>query len=187
MLHHRAAVERLFEPLAQVARRAGRLFQQIENLTPARIRQRLEDQDGTEIPGAAFRKPVAEVFAAVFRPEKLAGYFVQEASAPLVEGKTVKWKFAEVDKAFDVVVKHVNENERIVFEWPTNEGGYDTRVDMAFKPLEDGTLVQISESGWRPTPEGLKSSYDNAGGWTHMMCCLKAYLEYGINLRAGGT
>jgi hypothetical protein len=27
----------------------------------------------------------------------------------------------------------------------------------------------------------------NAGGWMHMLVCLKGYLEYGINLRAGGT
>ena len=133
------------------------------------------------------RKPVAEVFAAIVQPEKLSGYFVQNSSGPLAEGKTVKWKFAEVDRSFDVVVKHVIENERIVFEWPAGEGSYDTRVEMAFKPLEDGTLVQISEAGWRPTEAGFKESYGNASGWMHMMCCLKAYLEHGINLRAGGT
>ena len=132
-------------------------------------------------------KPVAEVFAAVVEPDKLSGYFVQKSSGPLAEGATVKWKFAEVGEAFDVKVKRVNKNERIVFEWPAEDSTYDTRVEMIFKPLEDGTLVQISESGWRPTPAGVKSSYDNAGGWMHMMCSMKAFLEYGINLRAGGT
>ena len=34
---------------------------------------------------------------------------------------------------------------------------------------------------------GEETSYGNAGGWMHMMCSLKAYLEYGINLRAGGA
>jgi hypothetical protein len=48
-------------------------------------------------------------------------------------------------------------------------------------------MVQISESGWRSDAEGLARSHDNAGGWMHMMCCLKAYLEHGINLRAGGA
>jgi len=134
------------------------------------------------------RKPVAEVFDAVVKPEKLSGYFVSKASAPLAEGQTVKWSFVEAPEPFDVIVRQVVRNERIVFEWPTNEGGYNTRVEMSFKTLDDGsTLVQISESGWRPTPEGFKSSYDNAGGWMHMLVCLKAYLEYGINLRAGGT
>jgi uncharacterized protein YndB with AHSA1/START domain len=134
------------------------------------------------------RKPVAEVFDAVVRPEKLSGYFVQSASGPLAEGATVKWKFAEVPEAFDVVVRQVVANERIVFEWPAEADGYNTRVEMVFKPLDErNTMVQIGESGWREDPAGIKASYGNAGGWMHMMCCLKAYLEYGINLRAGGA
>ena len=47
--------------------------------------------------------------------------------------------------------------------------------------------VVIRESGWRTTEKGIESSYGNAGGWMHMMACMKAYLEYGINLRAGGA
>jgi uncharacterized protein YndB with AHSA1/START domain len=59
---------------------------------------------------------------------------------------------------------------------------------MKFKPLDDGaTMVQISESGWRDTPKGIESSYSNCGGWMHMMCCMKAYVEHRINLRAGGV
>jgi hypothetical protein len=47
--------------------------------------------------------------------------------------------------------------------------------------------VQIRESGWRQDEKGFASSYGNCGGWMHMMLCLKGYLEYGINLRAGGA
>jgi len=134
------------------------------------------------------QRPVAEVFDAVVRPEKLSGYFVKTASGPLEEGVTVKWSFAEVPQPFDVVVRQVVKNERIIFEWPAEDGGYNTRVEMAFKTLDDGaTLVQISESGWRESEAGIKASYGNAGGWMHMLCSLKAYLEHGINLRAGGT
>ena len=133
------------------------------------------------------RKPVAEVFDAVVRPEKLSVYFVQTASGPLAPGATVKWSFAEAPEPFDVQVVEIVENERIVFEWPA-DGGYSTRVWMAFKPLDaDNTMVQISEGGWPATPQGERASYDNAGGWMHMMCCLKAFLEYDINLRAGGA
>jgi uncharacterized protein YndB with AHSA1/START domain len=134
------------------------------------------------------RKPVAEVFDAVVDPKKISGYFVQNASAPLVAGKTVKWRFAEVPGEHDVVVREVVQNERLVLEWGASEGGYNTRIEMSFKPLDAGnTMVQVSESGFRDTAAGIKSSYSNAGGWMHMMCCLKGYLEYGINLRAGGA
>lgn len=63
---------------------------------------------------------------------------------------------------------------------------YRTTVTLTFEPLDDGrTLVTISEEGWRPTPGGLRASYGNCGGWMQMLCALKAYLEYGINLREG--
>jgi uncharacterized protein YndB with AHSA1/START domain len=134
-------------------------------------------------------KPVAEVFDAVVQPEKLSSYFVQSASAPLAQGATVKWGFAEIPgELFDVEVREVVANEHIALEWPAAPGGSPIRVDMAFKPLDDGsTMVQISESGWPADTKGLERSHENAGGWMHMMTCLKAYLEYGINLRAGGA
>jgi uncharacterized protein YndB with AHSA1/START domain len=134
------------------------------------------------------RKPVAEVFEAVVDPQKLTGYFTKTARGRLAEGSTVMWSFPEFEGEFPVKVREIVANERIVLEWEAEEGGYDTRIEMAFKPLEDGaTMVQIRESGWPETPKGVESSYRNCGGWMHMACCLKAYLEYGINLRAGGV
>jgi uncharacterized protein YndB with AHSA1/START domain len=134
------------------------------------------------------RKSAAEVFEAVVDPEKLSGYFVQAASAPMTEGATVKWRFAEVPGEHDVQVRQVVKDQRITFEWQAASGNYQILVEMTFKALDAGsTMVQISETGWRDSPEDHKSSHGNAGGWMHMMCCLKAYLEYGIKLRAGGA
>ena len=134
------------------------------------------------------RRPVAEVFAAVVDPDKLGGYFVERASGPLVEGATVLWKFPEFDATFPVVVRQVIAGERLVFEWESNEGGYSTRVEMVFKPVDARTtMVQVQESGWQDTPKGREGSHGNAGGWMFMLSALKAYLEYGINLRAGGV
>ena len=133
------------------------------------------------------RKPAHQVFAAVVDPNKLSVYFVQTSSGPLAAGSTVMWKFAEHPDTFPVTVHEVAPDERIVLEWPA-AGGHNTRVEMSFKPIDaDNTLVQIAESGWPATAEGAAGSHGNAGGWMHMMTCLKAYLEYGINLREGGA
>jgi hypothetical protein len=35
------------------------------------------------------------------------------------------------------------------------------------------------------TEGGLRASYGNCQGWTQMLCALKAWLEFGINLREG--
>ena len=82
------------------------------------------------------RKPVAEVFDAVVDNKKLGGYFVEKGSAPLTPGATVMWKFPELDDEFPVIVGEVVPNERLSFEWEAAEGGYNTLVEMAFKPLD---------------------------------------------------
>ena len=136
---------------------------------------------------AKIARPVAEVFEAVVNPKQLSAYFTTGgASAPLAEGQTVRWKFGDHPGEFPVKVTRLVPNERIEFQWEANEGGYDTQVVMTFERLDaDRTLVRVAESGWRQTPKGLGSSYDNCGGWTQMLACLKAWLEHGIKLRQG--
>ena len=131
-------------------------------------------------------KPLAEVFDAVVNPQKLSGYFTATSSAPLQEGQTVIWTFPDFPGEAPVKVRKVVPNSIIQLEWESMEGGYNTQVEMKFKEIDPTTtLVTIEESGWRETSKGVKSSYLNCSGWTHMLCCMKAYLEFGINLRAG--
>ena len=130
-------------------------------------------------------KPVAEVFDAVYNPQKLSGYFTTGgASAPLDEGATVTWDFHDFPGAFPVHATKVEKDRLIELEWQAADGDYRTRVRKEFEPLDDGgTLVRIGESGWRETEDGLRSSYGNCMGWTQMLCCLKVYVETGRNLR----
>jgi uncharacterized protein YndB with AHSA1/START domain len=134
---------------------------------------------------ARISKPVGEVFDAVVNPKKLSGYFttIRGASAPLIPGTTVTW-WGEVP----VEVDEVEADKRIVLRWDGagTDASYKTRIDMNFAPLEDGaTLVTIAETGWREDARAVRRSYDNCEGWTQMLCSMKAYLEYGINLREG--
>ena len=149
---------------------------------------------------ARIAKPVHEVFEAVADPGKLSRYFTTGgAQGRLETGATVTWDFHDFPGAFPVYVIEVVPDERIVLEWkasegeaPNVEGGemkdadYNTTVTMSFKALDDGrTLVEIAEEGWRETPGALQSSYGNCQGWSQMLAALKAWLEYGINLREG--
>ena len=133
------------------------------------------------------QKPIAEVFDAVQNPNKLTRYFTTaSASGPLIEGAKVNWRFADYPEDVEVHVGRVVPNERIEFEWSAADGDYKTKVEMTFQSLnEENTLVTISEGTWKETPAGLKASYDNCQGWTQMSCCLKAFVERGINLREG--
>jgi uncharacterized protein YndB with AHSA1/START domain len=129
-------------------------------------------------------KPLAEVFDAVINPKKLTGYFCHQSDGPLVEGKTVHWTWSATKTVtHDVKVKQIVPNAKIVIEWPSMSGG-TTTFEMTFSALDAGrTMVAVSESGWPTTDEGFKASYKNCEGWQHMMSCMKAYLEHGIDLR----
>jgi uncharacterized protein YndB with AHSA1/START domain len=132
-------------------------------------------------------RPVAAVFHAVTDPKELSSYFTTGgADAPLREGATVTWNFADFPGAFPVRVTRLVPNESIEFAWEAAERGYDTQVVMTFEALDaDTTLVRIAESGWRETSKGQESSYGNCFGWSQMLCCLKAWVEHRINLRQG--
>lgn len=146
-------------------------------------------------------KPVEEVFEAVVDPKELSQYFTTGgAKGRLETGATVYWDFHDFPGAFPVEVVKVEKNREIVLRWEANDGspteepgcepatgGYNTTVTMTFEPLDEGrrTLVTIAEEGWKQTPNGLSASYGNCQGWTQMLCAMKAYKEYGINLREG--
>jgi len=135
------------------------------------------------------QKPVAEVFDAVYDPEKLSGYFTNGgAKGKLDEGTTVEWAFADTageEIRFPVQVEKTVKNQLIVLRWQGTQEELN-RVEMTFTPAGDNeTIVKISESGWKETDEDLKRSYSNCMGWSQMVFALKAYLEYGINLRKG--
>ena len=134
-------------------------------------------------------RPVHEVFEAVADPKELSSYFTTGgASARLEAGKTVTWDFHDYPGAFPVHVKDVVPDERIMFEWQGDEPGAkrDISVTMTFTSVEDGrTKVEVAETGWSDSDAGVKASYGNCMGWSQMLAAMKAWKEYGINLREG--
>jgi uncharacterized protein YndB with AHSA1/START domain len=134
------------------------------------------------------KRPVADVFDAVVSSERMLGYFVDGASSDLIEGTTVIWRWDHYGEN-PVVVKKVVANELIELaldskEWDkTGTEAYEVKVIFEFEELNDGTMLSISEEGWKSDADGLKGSHDNCSGWTHMAMCLKAYIEHGIDLR----
>lgn len=83
---------------------------------------------------AKIKKPVEEVFDAVYNPKKLSTYFTTGgASGPLDEGTSVMWDFADFPGAFPVHIKQMIKNEKIVFEWQAAGRDYNTRVEMSFR------------------------------------------------------
>jgi len=80
-----------------------------------------------------------------------------------------------------VEVKDVKAPQVVRFVWDQ-----DTVVEIAFDAQDDqSTVVRITEGEKELSEENLEWLIGNTFGWGNFLDCLKAYLEYGINLRKG--
>jgi uncharacterized protein YndB with AHSA1/START domain len=130
-------------------------------------------------------KPVPDVFTAIVDPAKMSNYFISEGSGPMEEGKTVTWKFPEFDEAFPVRVGKVEQDKYVSYCWDSTDGT-ELLVEITLTPKGDNaTVVTITEKEMNNDEAGINWLMGNTAGWANFLACLKAYLEYGINLRKG--
>lgn len=130
------------------------------------------------------QKPVEEVFEAIADPAKMTNYFISESSGRLEEEKELIWKFPEFDDEFKISVGKVVKDKIICYSWDVN--GYSHLVEITLKPAPDNdTIVIITEKDSKNKVPDLEWLKGNTQGWANFLACLKAYAEYGINLRKG--
>ncbi|CAM4430569.1 SRPBCC domain-containing protein [Flavobacterium terrigena] len=130
------------------------------------------------------QKPIHEVFDAIIIPEKMTNYFISQSTGIMEEGKNIIWKFPEFDFECPVKVQKVEKDKYISFYWENS--GTDLLVEITLSEKENNsTLVSISEKSMENNEAGLKWLSGNSFGWSNFLTCLKAYLEYNINLRRG--
>jgi uncharacterized protein YndB with AHSA1/START domain len=127
------------------------------------------------------QKPIEEVFDGIVNPAKMTRYFISESSGPLESGKEVIWKFPEFEDRFPINEIKIEANHSISFVWDP-----ETVVNITLEKLPDNsTIVRVNENGKVMDDENLKWALENSGGWANFLACMKAYLEYGIELRKG--
>jgi len=130
------------------------------------------------------QKPVNEVFEAIVDPIKMSNYFISKSSGRMEEGKEIKWRFPEFDIEFPVRIGKTEKNKYISFYWDMD--GIELLVEITLTPKENNsTVVTITEKSRNNDEAGIKWLMGNTEGWANFLACLKAYLEYGINLRKG--
>jgi len=128
-------------------------------------------------------KPVSEVFEAIVDPEKMANYFIAKGSGRMEEGKEIEWKFPEFDMQFPITVGKIEKDSYVSYYWDVNEK--KNLVEITLAPFGKDTVVTVTEKGIENNEEGISWLMGNTEGWANFLACLKAYLEYGINLRKG--
>lgn len=129
-------------------------------------------------------KPIGEVFEAIVNPEHMSQYFISKSTGRMEEGKTLVWNFPEFDMDCPVRVGKIEKDAFISYSWDNDN--QETLVEISLHAKGDqATVLRITEKGMENTEAGIKWLKGNTEGWANFLACLKAYLEYGINLRKG--
>lgn len=128
------------------------------------------------------QKSAELVFEGIVNPEKMTQYFISSSTGRLEEGKEVRWRWPEFPK-YESVVNHikVEKNRFVSFVWDNN-----TKVSISIEEQADeSVVVRVTEGEKELNEDNLKWYSGNTEGWANFLACMKAYLEYGINLRKG--
>ncbi len=124
------------------------------------------------------RKPIKEVFEAFVDPGITTKFWFTKSSGRLREGKYIRWDW-EMYGVWDILVKSIEHNKRIVLE-----SSDKTIIEWIFTSRTDNeTFVTIINLGFTGDGDEIVNQAINAmGGYTMVLCGLKAFLEYNIEL-----
>lgn len=130
------------------------------------------------------RAPVERVWEAFTTAKGLDGWFTSGAEVdPREDGRirfrSKEWGPERITAEDGGPVLEVDPPKRFVFRW--HEGsGEGTVVALTFEPVEMGTVVQVTDSGYPQTPQGRELLMDCAAGWGETLTLLKFYVEHGL-------
>jgi len=131
--------------------------------------------------GMLIRKPPADVFEAFVDPNITTKFWFTKGTGRLQVGRPVQWTWEMYDVSATVTAKVLAPSERIVIEWPGYSG--PTTVEWTFTPLEGGTFVGITESGFTGDGDSLvKQVTASTQGFSLVLAGAKAFLEHGVRL-----
>jgi uncharacterized protein YndB with AHSA1/START domain len=129
-------------------------------------------------------KPAQEVFDAIVDPSRMSNYFISKGSGRMEEGKHLTWRFPEFEFDFSVRVGKVIPGNYVSYYWKMDDR--ELFVEINLVPAENNsTIVTVTEKSMPNDEAGIKWLKGNTEGWANFLACLKAWLEYGINLRKG--
>ncbi|TAM96824.1 MAG: ATPase [Chitinophagaceae bacterium] len=129
-------------------------------------------------------KPAGQVYEAIVDPQKMSHYFISKGSGRMESGKDLIWRFPEFDMDVPISVQNTVADQYISYYWDERDKKHLVEITLE----ADGsyaTIVSVSEGGEDNDEAGIGWLQRNTEGWANFLACLKAYLEYGINLRKG--
>lgn len=126
-------------------------------------------------------KPAHEVFEAFADPKKIGNFWFSSSSERWETGKTIILRYEEYDAEGRIDIVKMEIDQKIVFR---DESQHLITITLN-EDSPSSTIVEVVEEGFGETgAEFVAELVDNKEGWVYALACLKAYLEYGVNIRA---
>jgi len=125
------------------------------------------------------RKPAQEVFEAFIDPAITTKFWFTKSGGRLEKGRRVRWEWEMYGVFDDIYVKEIEPDKRILIE--SSDG---TEVEWIFTSrTSNETFVSITNSGFTGNGDDVvNQAIDSMGGYTMVLCGLKALLEHNIIL-----
>ncbi len=125
------------------------------------------------------RRAPNDVFEAFVDPQITTKFWFSKSSGRLEVGKTVRWEWEKYGVGDDIHVREMEQDRHIQIEWSDH-----TQTEWVFEPLGDGrTMVTIVNGGFSGSGDDVvNQAIDSMGGYTFLLCGLKALLEHNVLL-----
>ncbi|CAM3333408.1 polyketide cyclase [Brevibacillus invocatus] len=125
------------------------------------------------------RRPVEEVFEAFIDPEITTKFWFTKSSGRLEAGRRISWDWEMYGVSDEIHVLEIEPNKRIRIE--SSDG---TQTEWSFTSrAEQEAFITITNTGFTGSTEDIvNQALDSMGGYTMVLCALKALLEHGISL-----
>jgi uncharacterized protein YndB with AHSA1/START domain len=134
------------------------------------------------VAGMLVHKAAHDCYEAFVDPAVTTKFWFTKSTGRLDEGKTVTWSWEMYDVSSPAKPIEIVPDKKIVVEW--GEPGEASTITWTFKPLKDGTFVDIRTANFAGDADAqVKMAIDVSEGFGIVLCGLKAWLEHGIQLR----
>ena len=125
--------------------------------------------------------PLPRVWQLATKGAWLDQFFTTATSGNLDAPGRVRLSWGDIHE--DVEVLSAAWEKKTVFRWIAYREKYATRVTFGLKAKGNMMLFSIAETGWKRDATGVESSLHHAIGWTHFLAQLKAFAQFGVQLR----
>ena len=131
------------------------------------------------------RAPRERVFEALTTADGWNAWFTKGSEIDLRVGgilklRWVNWGPDQVTAEADCPITVIEPPERFAFTWTPFDKNVPTEVTFELAEHQDGTVIELTETGYVNSPQSLRSFMDCSAGWGEALTLLKMWLEHGV-------